>query len=189
MIIPSIFALGSQDDLLAKGPSLMFAVLPRVFDKMAGGTFVGAAFFVMVLFAALTSSISLMETVVSILQDKLKWNRKITCLVTFIGCLVIGAPSSLGYGPWAGVKIIGMQFLDFFDFISNSVLMPIVALFTCIFVGYIIKPKAIIEEAELEGNKFKAKGLFTVVIKYFAPICIVLILVSSILSAFGIMNL
>ncbi len=189
MIIPSIFALGSQDDLLAKGPSLMFAVLPRVFDKMAGGTFVGAAFFVMVLFAALTSSISLMETVVSILQDKLKWNRKITCLVTFIGCLIIGAPSSLGYGPWAGVKIIGMQFLDFFDFISNSVLMPIVAFFTCIFVGYIIKPKAIIEEAQLEGNKFKAKGLFTVVIKYFAPICIVLILVSSVLSAFGIMNI
>ena len=189
MIIPSIFALGSQDDLLAKGPSLMFAVLPRVFDKMAGGTFVGAAFFVMVLFAALTSSISLMETVVSILQDKLKWNRKITCLVTFIGCLIIGTPSSLGYGPWAGVKIIGMQFLDFFDFISNSVLMPIVAFFTCIFVGYIINPRAIIEEAQLEGNKFKAKGLFTVVIKYFAPICIVLILVSSVLSAFGIMNI
>ena len=96
--------------------------------------------------------------------------------------------STLGYGPWANVTIIGMQFLDFFDFISNSVLMPIVALCTCIFVGYVLKPQALIDEVELTG-KFKKKALFTIVIKYFAPICIVLILVSSVLSAFGLFTM
>ena len=92
------------------------------------------------------------------------------------------------YGLLGGVKIIGMQFLDFFDFISNSVLMPIVALLTCIFVGYIIKPKTLIDEIEVSAP-FKKKRLFTVVIKYIAPICIVLILISSVLDAFGIVKI
>jgi NSS family neurotransmitter:Na+ symporter len=141
-----------------------------------------------VLFAALTSSISLMETVVSIVRDKLGWNRKIVCAIVFGFCLAIGIPVSLGNGIWSSFTIIGMALLDFFDFVSNSVLMPIVALLTCIFVGYIIKPKAIIEEIEI-GAPFKAKTLFTIVIKYIAPICIVLILISSVLSAFGIMKI
>ena len=81
-----------------------------------------------------------------------------------------------------------MQFLDFFDFISNSVMMPIVAFLTCIFVGYIIKPKAIIDEIE-SSAPFKRKKLFEVVIKYIAPIFIVLILISSVLDAFGIFKI
>ena len=89
----------------------------------------------------------------------------------------------------SNIKIIGMDFLSFFDFISNSVLMPIVAFLICIFVGYVIKPQAIIEEAQAEGQKFSAKGLFTVVIRYIAPICIVLILISSVLDAMGIMKI
>ena len=97
-------------------------------------------------------------------------------------------PSSLGYGVWGGIKLIGMPFLDFFDFISNSVLMPIVAFLTCIFVGYVIKPKTIIDEVELTGS-FKRKGLFTTVIKYIAPVFIILILVSSVLDAFGIFKI
>ncbi len=79
-------------------------------------------------------------------------------------------------------------FLSFCDFMSNSVLMPIVALFTCIFVGYIIKPQTIIDEAQASGEAYKAKGLFKFVIKYFAPICIVLILVSSVLEGMGIIK-
>ena len=106
----------------------------------------------------------------------------------FIVSVLIGIPSALGYGALADVTVIGMAFLDFFDFISNSVLMPIVALLTCIFIGYIIKPQAIADEVELSG-KFKRKALFTVVIKYIAPICIVLILVSSVLSAMGFISI
>lgn len=189
MIIPAVFVFsGGTPEALGKGPSLMFVTLPKVFDTMAGGTIIGAVFFVLVLFAALTSSISLMETVVSIVCDKLKVGRKLSCLLVFVFSVLIGLLSSLGYGIWAEVKIIGMQFLDFFDFISNSVLMPIVAFFTCIFVGYVIKPKSISEEVELSGN-FKRKALFNVMIKYIAPICIVLILISSVLDVLGILKI
>jgi NSS family neurotransmitter:Na+ symporter len=165
----------------------MFITLPKVFDSMPGGAIIGTVFFLMVLFAALTSSISLMETVVSVVQDKFKLNRKVTCLCVFIGSVLLGLPSSLGNGVWSNVKIIGFAFLDFFDFISNSVLMPIVALLTCIFVGYVIKPKTLIEEAELSAE-FKQKKLFSVIIRYIAPICIVLILGFSVLEAFKIIK-
>ena len=189
MIIPAVFVFsGGTPEALGKGPSLMFVTLPKVFESMAGGTYIGILFFLLVLLAALTSSISLMETVVSILCDKLKIGRKLSCLIVFLISVALGLLSSLGYGIWAEVKIIGLQFLDFFDFISNSVLMPIVAFFTCIFVGYVIKPKAIADEVELSG-KFKRKALFTFVIKYLAPVCIVLILVSSVLDAFGIFKI
>ena len=163
----------------------MFITLPKVFASMPGGTIVGVVFFVLVLFAALTSSISLMETVVSIFCDKLKWKRIPTCIFVLFLVILLGIPSSLGFGVWSNVTFFGsMTFLDFFDFISNSVLMPIVAFLTCIFVGYILKPKALIDEVEQSGA-FKRKGLFTVVIKYIAPICIVLILGFSILEAMG----
>ncbi len=189
MVIPAVFTFsGGTPEALGAGPSLMFITLPKVFDTMPAGTFIGATFFLLVLFAALTSSISLMETVVSIVCDKTKLGRRGGVGIVFLGSIAVGLLSTLGYGPMAGVTIIGMQFLDFFDFISNSVLMPIVAFFTCIFVGYVIKPQAIAEEVEISG-KFGRKALFNIVIKYFAPICIVAILVSSLLGAFGIFQL
>ena len=189
MIIPAVFAFSGGDEAaLGKGPSLMFITLPKVFESMTGGTFIGALFFIMVFFAALTSSISLMETVVSIVDDKLGWGRKKTCVIVFIGSVVLGLPSCLGFGVLSGFSIGGLTFLDMFDFISNSVLMPIVALLTCIFVGYVIKPKALTDEIEVTG-KFKGKKLFNVVIKYIAPIFIVLILISSVLDALGIVKI
>lgn len=189
MIIPAVFVFsGGTPEALGKGPSLMFVTLPKVFETMTAGTLVGIAFFLLVLFAALTSSISLMETVVSIVCDKLKVSRKLSCLIVFVFSVCLGLLSTLGYGPLDNIKIIGMQFLDFFDFISNSVLMPVVAFLTCIFVGYVIKPSVVIEEVELT-NKFKKKKLFTFVIKYLAPVCILLILISSVLDAFGIFKI
>ncbi len=189
MVIPGVFAFsGGTPESLGAGPGLMFVTLPKVFDSMTGGTVIGLLFFLLVLFAALTSSISLMETVVSIFTDKFKIGRRPACFLVLGISILLGIPSSLGNGIWGGIKIIGMDFLTFFDFISNSVIMPIVALITCIFIGYITKPKAIIEEAEI-GGVFKAKTLFTVVIKYIAPVCIVLILVSSVLSGLGIITI
>jgi len=189
MIIPAVFVFsGGNEEALGKGPGLMFVTLPKVFDSMAGGNVVGILFFLLVLFAALTSSISLFETVVSIFRDKLSLSRGKACVLVLFISLLLGVPSSLGNGIWANIKVIGMDFLSFFDFASNSVLMPIVAFFTCIFVGYIIKPKAIIEEVELTG-KFKAKTLFTVVIKYIAPVCILLILGFSVLEGMGILKI
>ncbi len=188
MIIPAVFAFsGGDESALGKGPSLMFVTLPKVFESMPGGAIIGAVFFLMVLFAALTSSISLMETIVSIVMDKFGLSRKKSCVAVFILSVAMGLLSTLGYSVWSEVKLIGFQFLDFFDFISNSVIMPVVALLTCILIGYVIKPKALIEEIELNG-KFKRKALFTVVIKYIAPVCIVAILVFSVLEGLGIIK-
>ena len=192
MIIPAIFSFCHGDaelidSTLTKGPGLMFVILPQVFDSMPGGDIIGALFFVLVLFAALTSSISLMETVVSIFMDKLHVGRKTACLIVLGISVLIGVPSSLGNGVWSNITIIGMDFLTFFDFITNNVIMPVVAFITCILVGYVIKPAAVIEEVEKNG-KFTGKKLFTIVIKYIAPVCIVAILVFSVLEGFGIIK-
>lgn len=190
MIVPAVFAFSGGDQAaLGQGPGLMFVTLPKVFDSMPGGAFIGATFFILVFLAALTSSISLMETIVSIVKDKVGFSRKNSCLVVIALCLLLGIPSALGSNAWASIKILGFQFLDFFDFISNSVLMPVVALITCLFVGYVIKPKSVIDEIEMNSVRFRRKKLFVIVIKYFAPICIVLILVSSILSGLGFINI
>lgn len=190
MIIPAVYAFsGGDPEALGKGPSLMFGALPKIFANMPAGTVIGAIFFIMVLLAALTSSISLMETVVSTIQDKFKIGRKVSCLVVLCISLLLGIPSSLGYSAWSNFKIFGLQLLDLFDFASNNILMPIVALATCIFVGYILKPKTIIDEVELEGNKLKHKKMFNIMIKYVAPVCILIILISSVLDVFGIVKI
>jgi len=191
MIIPAVFSFsGGDETALGKGPGLMFVTLPKVFNSISGigGTIVGALFFMLVLLAALTSSISLMETVVSIFRDKFGWGRKVACLIVFIGSVLIGLPSSLGFGVWSRISVMGMTFLDMFDFVSNSVLMPIVALLTCFYVGYVIKPTALCDEIAGEG-RFKSRKLFSVMIKYVAPVFIVLILISSVLDVLGIMKI
>lgn len=189
IVIPAVFAFSGGDPAtLGAGPSLMFIALPKVFADMQFGAVIGTAFFILVFFAALTSSISLMETIVSIFMEKLGWARKKTCTVVLILSLLIGIPSALGYGVWGTVRIIGMQFLDFFDFISNSVIMPIVAFFTCLFVGYIIKPKAIHDEVTASG-KFNRYGLYCAMVKYIAPVLLLAILISGILNVFGVITL
>ncbi len=189
MIIPGVFAFSGGDEAaLGKGPSLMFITLPRVFSSMTGGSVIGALFFLLVLFAALTSSISLMETVVSVVKDKFGIERKKCCWIILALSLLLGVPSALGFGVLGDITVAGMTFLDMFDFISNSVLMPIVAFFTCIFVGYVIKPKTLIEEMKAYGP-FKQEKLFVVVIKYIAPIFIVLICLSSVLDGLGIVKM
>ena len=167
-------------------PGLMFITLPKVFETMTFGKILGIAFFILVFFAALTSAISLMETIVSIFMDKFHWKRTFTCLVVTAYALLMGIPSSLGFGALSGVSPLGMSILDFMDFTSNNLLMPIVSLGTCFFVAYIINPKTIIEEAESEGAKFKNKKMFNFIIKYVAPVCLLIILVTSVLAALGV---
>ena len=190
MVIPAVFAFsGGTAENLNAGPGLMFMTLPKVFNSMPMGGFVGTAFFVLVFFAALTSSISLMETIVSIIRDKTGWERRRTCGVVIIISLLLGIPSSLGFGAWAHIAPLGMSILDFFDFISNSVMMPIAALFTCILIGFIAGPKVVIDEVKVTDGKFKSENLFTVMIKWVCPIILVLILGSSIATAMGIFSL
>ena len=189
MIVPSVFVFtGGNEDMLQAGAGLMFEMLPRIFSTIPLGNIIGVVFFLLVFFAALTSSISLMETVVSIIQDKIHIKRTTTCLIVVAGCTLFALPSTLGFGLWENIKIFGLNFLDFFDFISNSVIMPIVALLTCIFVGYVIKPKTLSEEIALTG-KFKSEKIFTVIIKYIAPVCILAILISSVLNGLGVIKI
>lgn len=187
MIIPAVFAFsGGEPDTLQAGPALMFITIPKVFASMGFGTLVGVLFFVLVLFAALTSSIALAESAASTFQDELKWSRrKATGVITII-MLVLGSLSSLGYGPLGFVKIIGMQFLDFFDFLTNSVMMPIAALATCLLISRVIGVKKIEEEVLLEGGTFKRKNVFAFMIRYLCPIFAVIILLSSVANAFGL---
>ncbi|MDO5590686.1 MAG: sodium-dependent transporter [Lachnospiraceae bacterium] len=190
MIIPAVFAFSGGDrSALSAGPGLMFITLPKVFDSMKFSGIVGTVFFLLVFFAALTSAISLMETIVSILRDKLGWTRKGTCIFVTVLALIMGVPSSLGFGPLSFISWMGMSVLDIMDFVSNSILMPIVAFFTCIFIGFVIKPSSIAEEVKVTDGTFKGEKLFTIMIKWIAPIFLVLILGSSIANALGFIRL
>lgn len=186
MIIPAVFAFsGGDPNTLQAGPSLMFITIPKVFDSMGLGTAVGILFFLLVLFAAITSSIALTESTVSTFEDELGWGRRKSTILAGVIMLALGSLSSLGYGPLASVKIIGMQFLDFFDFLTNSVMMPIAAIATCLLVSRVIGLKAIEDEVLLGESKFRRKFIFNFMIKYLCPIFAVIILISSVANAFG----
>ena len=187
MIIPAVFAFsgGSAENLKA-GPSLMFITIPKVFASMGMGTVVGILFFLLVLFAAVTSSIALTESAVSTFEDEFGWCRRKATVMIGIVMLALGSLSSLGYGPLAGVTIIGMQFLDFFDFLTNSVMMPIAAIATCLLVSKVVGVDAIEQEVTLEGGTFRRKKVFCVMIRYICPIFAVIILLSSVANAFGL---
>lgn len=190
MIIPAVFAFSGGDrSALSAGPGLMFMTLPKVFASMKFGGAIGTIFFVLVFFAALTSAISLMETIVSIFRDKFHWGRKGTCIFVTVLSLALGIPSSLGFGPLSFISWMEMSVLDIMDFVSNSVLMPIVAFFTCIFIGFIIGPKTLADEVKATDGTFKAEKMYTLVIKWIAPIFLVLILGSSIASALGLFTI
>ena len=190
MIIPAVFAFSSGDpNTLQAGPSLMFITIPKVFASMGLGTVVGILFFVLVLFAAVTSSIALTESAVSTFEDELHWNRKKSTVVIGIIMLVLGTLSSLGYGPLDAVKILGMQFLDFFDFLTNSVMMPIAAIATCLLVSRVIGVDRIEEEMTQEGGTFRRKKIFVMMIKYLCPVFAAIILISSVMNAFGLISM
>ena len=186
MIIPAVFAFSGGDAAtLQAGPSLMFITIPKVFASMGFGTLTGVMFFVLVLFAALTSSIALTESAVSTFEDEFKWSRKKS--TTIIGLIIVslGSLSALGYGPLAEVTIIGMQFLDFFDFLTNTVMMPIAAIATCLLVSRVIGVEKIEAEVTVDGAPFKRKKIFAFMIRFLCPVFAAIILISSIANAFG----
>ena len=186
MIIPAVFAFSGGDAAtLQAGPSLMFITIPKVFASMGFGTLTGVMFFVLVLFAALTSSIALTESAISTFEDEFKWSRKKS--TTIIGLIIVslGTLSALGYGPLAEVTIIGMQFLDFFDFLTNTVMMPIAAIATCLLVSRVIGVEKIEAEVTADGAPFKRKKIFAFMIRFLCPVFAAIILISSIANAFG----
>ena len=185
MVIPPVFAfMGRETMESTAGPSLMFVALPKVFAEMGFiGNIVGAVFFVMVLFAALTSCISILEAVVAGLIDRFGWSRKKATLIESTVAMIMGIVICLGYNLlYFEVKLPNgstAQLLDIFDYISNNLLMPIVAIGTCILVGWVIKPKTIIEEATKNGERFGRKHLFIVMVKFVTPLLLIVLLLGS----------
>lgn len=192
MIVPAAFvAMGSGDAVAQNsGPSLMFIILPEVFADMGQvATIVGFVFFLLVFFAALTSAISLTETCVSIIQDGAGYSRRKSLVITIVFIVVAGLFINSGYNVLSFIQPLGegSSLLDFADFISNSVIMPIVALLTCVFVGWIIKPKTIIDEVRISAP-FKMAKAWSIMVKYIAPVLVVVILVTALAQSLGIMK-
>ena len=186
MIIPAVFSFsGGDPDTLQAGPSLMFITLPKVFAEMGLGTVVGVLFFVLVLFAAVTSSIALTESAVSTFEDELGWDRKRSTVLIGVIMIALGSLSALGYGPLAGVTVFGMQMLDFFDFLTNSVMMPIAAIATCLLISRVVGVEAIEQEVTAEGKPFRRKKIFCFMIRWLCPIFAAIILASSVANALG----
>ncbi len=190
MIIPGVFAFSGKNaaETLKAGPSLLFISLPKVFDSMAGGRWIGILFFIMVFFAAMTSSIALLESAVSTLEDEAHWNRRVATIFMVFVMVILGSLSSLGYNLLGGVKLFGMQFLDFFDFLTNSLMMPVAALATVVLIIKVTGIQVVIDEVS-QSSKFINRGVYRITLKYLSPILLVVILVSSILSALGIISM
>ena len=189
MIIPAVFAFSGGDmETLQAGPSLAFITLPKIFASMGVATLIGITFFLMFLFAALTSAISLLETSVSTLEDELHLSRSKCCLIMCVVMALVGTASSLGYGAWDFVTIFGMAFLDFFDFLTNSVMMPLAALSTCFLIIRVVGFARIAQEVEY-SSAFRRKKLYNFFLRYLAPVCIGIILLSSIANVLGIISL
>ena len=190
MIIPAVFAFsGGDPEQLGAGPSLMFVTMPKIFASMGIGRIIGILFFTLVLFAALTSSIALTESAVSTIADEFKWSRAKCTTIMAVIMLVLGTLSCLGYGPLSFITIIGMPFLDFFDFLTNSVMMPIAAFAICVLVTKCMGVERVEQEVEMDGHPFRRKKVFNVMIRYIAPVFVLIILLSSIANAFGLISM
>lgn len=184
MIIPAVYTFAGNSGLEASGPSLMFVSLPKVFAAMGGaGHIIGAAFFLMVIFAALTSSVSVMEAVVASLMEQFNISRARAVVVEAVIAVVMAVFVCLGYNslyfelplPNGSVG----QILDVMDYVSNSVLMPIVAIATCVLAGWVLSPKTMINEIEKNGDVFGRRGLYVVMVKVIAPIMLTVLLLKS----------
>ncbi len=190
-VLPAVFAFGFEPGV---GPSLMFITLPSVFDAMPFGQFFGILFFILILFAALTSAIALLEVVVSFIIDNFKIGRKKATIIISIIIFIIGIPCSLANGPVMGdFLIFGYNFFDFMSFLAENVLMPLGGLLMCIFIGYVWGVDNISNEISCNGKyRFRSKPFFVIMIKYVAPVLIFIIwlnaigVLPSIMKIFGI---
>lgn len=183
MIIPAVYVFSGVEGM-ASGPSLMFVSLPKVFDAMGGvGTIVGLIFFIMVAFAALTSCISILETLVANCMELFHQSRQKMCLMISVISAVAAAVICMGYNVfYFEMKLPNgatAQLLDLMDYISNSFMMPFISFLTCIFVGWVIKPKWIIEEMEASGHTFGRKKLYAFMIRYVTPVIMAVLFLQS----------
>ena len=180
-IMPAVFAFGLDPQ---SGPSLVFETLPFIFGKMPAGSVVAIFFFVALLVAALTSSISMLEVAVAYLVEEKKISRTAACIILFLICWAIGTFCSLSFGPLSDVKIFGGSIFDFFDNLSSNILMTLGSLLTVLFVGWRLKKTDIYDEFTNGGSlsaNAKVFGLIWFLIRYICPIAIILIFISGLI--------
>lgn len=183
MIIPAVFTFTGLEGMSA-GPGLMFVSLPKVFEAMGkAGGFIGILFFLMVIFAAVTSAVSVMEAIVSSIMDRFRFSRRKSTAIATVYSLIFGLIVCLGYNKiYFEFELpngtVG-QVLDIMDYLSNNIFMPLVALCTCILIGWVAKPETVIDEVTIGGYKFGRKGLYIAMIKYIAPVLLFVLLVQS----------
>ncbi len=191
MIIPAVFAFsGGAPDVLQSGPSLMFVTMPKIFLSMGFGRLIGILFFVLVLFAAVTSAIALTESCVSTFEDELHLSRRNGTLIMGLEMLVLGILNCLGFNILGSVSIAGMGILDFFDFTTNSIMMPVSATMICLLVLRKITVARIEEEVTFGGSSaFRLRGVYRFVVKYIAIAFLIVILISSVLNVLGIIHI
>ena len=184
MIIPTVFVFAGREGLTASGPALMFISLPKLFAELGSiGDVLGLIFFVMVLFAALTSALSLLEALVSSMIDRFGWSRKKATIfwasLGFLGSIIVCLGYNVFYFEVSFPNGSTGQILDVLDYISNYILMPVVAVLTCILIGWVIKPKKIIKEITRNNEPFRRQGIYVVMIKFIAPILLFFILLTN----------
>ena len=194
MIIPAVYTFMGREGMSASGPALMFVALPKVFGEMGTliGTVVGILFFLTVTFAALTSSVSIMEAIVSCAMDQFHMERKKATLLVALTTLIIGTIVCLGYNVLYFEAILpntpagkNAQILDILDYVSNYVLMPVVSIATCVLIGWVVKPKTVIDEVRRNGEAFGREKLYVVMVKFITPVLLALLL----LQALGVIKL
>ena len=183
MIIPAVYVFMGPEGM-SSGPSLMFVTLPKVFMSMGWvGPVVGAVFFGMVLFAAITSGMSLLEAVVASFMDGFKITRRKSVAVETVIALLIGLLVCLGYNVFFfDVKLPNGshgQILDVMDYVSNQILMPVITIATCILIGWVKKPDYVISELTRNGEKFGRAGLYRLMVKFVAPILVFILFMMS----------
>lgn len=180
-IMPAVFAFGLDPQ---SGPGLVFETLPYVFSQMPAGGVIAIAFFMALLVAALTSSISMLEVAVAYLVEEKGLKRVSASLIVFAACWVVGVLCSLSFGPLSGVKIAGLSIFDFFDSISSNILMTLGSLMTVLFVGWRLKKTDIYDEFTNGGTLSANARMFGVLwflIRYVCPLAIIVVFVSGLI--------
>ena len=189
IIIPAVFAtLGA--DQVGKGGGFAFVSLAGVFERMSGGRVFGTLFYLLLLFAALTSSVSILESIVAFLTERFGWRRRgatlgLGAVVFLIGCLYTCSQAAFPLrGVWLDLSsgLSFPAFCDFLEYLSDRLLIPLAALGSCIFVGWVWKPEQVIREAERSGTRFPLAALYRFMIKYAAPAAILVILVMGFIT-------
>ena len=184
-IFPAVFSFGLEP---TEGPALIFETLPKVFSQIFGGSVFALLFFILMFFAAVTSSIALLECVVSFTMDNFHWERKKATVILGIVIALIGIPSSLSFGVMKDIKIVGYNFYQFVGMITDNLLLPLGGLLMCIFIGWVWGPSVLVEEIEQEGVVFKLKKAWIWCIRLVTPVLIAVVTIGGLISVYNVVT-